>query len=212
MVKWFLNVPYCIGYRTQLHSFKWYLPAISHKKNRTSKWPWSSESTFYAGVRHRLHIQALEPLDSRDSHTSAHIQHTHTHGGTHTHTQHGLRRPVCAIYMRPHKYTESNRVHPVYKMCWIERETSHGTSVRKKIHISFTIFSVIVVESTVYGAILQNAHTRIDPKWYVFTLARDMPMYALFYTQRHYTTVLGELRSLYRNGKELNRAEAMYYL
>lgn len=142
----------------------------------------------------------------------AHTSNTLTHMEAHTRTQHGLRRPVCAIYMRPHKYTESNRVHPVYKMCWIERETSHGTSVRKKIHISFTIFSVIVVESTVYGAILQNAHTRIDPKWYVFTLARDMPMYALFYTQRHCTTVLGELRSLYRNGKELNRAEAMYYL
>lgn len=98
MVKWFLNVPYCIGYRTQLHSFKWYLPAISHKKNRTSKWPWSSESTFYAGVRHRLHIQALEPLDSRDSHTSAHIQHTHTHGGTHTHTTRIAATSVCNLY------------------------------------------------------------------------------------------------------------------
>lgn len=29
-----------------------------HMKNRTSKWPWSSESVLYAGAKHRIHIQA----------------------------------------------------------------------------------------------------------------------------------------------------------
>lgn len=143
----------------------------------------------------------------------AHTSNTLTHMEAHTRTHNTDCGDQCVQFICDLTNTPNRIVFTLCTKC-AESKGKHRTErvYEKKIHISFTIFSVIVVESTVYGAILQNAHTRIDPKWYVFTLARDMPMYALFYTQRHYTTVLGELRSLYRNGKELNRAEAMYYL
>lgn len=41
-----------------------------------------------------------------------------------------------------------------------------------------------------YGAILQIAHTRIDPKWYVFTLARALSMCASTF-HRHNTYFFG---------------------
>lgn len=71
----------------------YHMKRAKEKKNRTSKWPWSSESTFYAGVKaHRLHIHAIAKKNEQEneeeeveqektipwklscSHTSAQIQ------------------------------------------------------------------------------------------------------------------------------------------
>lgn len=122
-----------------------------HMKNRTSKWPWSSESVLYAGAKHRIHIQAPK-------FTKWWLQYKHTTivllcvelyaqlsiTQNSTLHKHSYAIHICiftlTLTLAHIGSTQSNA------KFWIKTRRSH----KKILHY----ISVIVVESTVCGAIL----------------------------------------------------------
>lgn len=124
-----------------------------HMKNRTSKWPWSSESVLYAGAKHRIHIQAPKFTKwwLQYKHTTTQPSCCSVLNCTHNFPLHRI--VLCISNLMPSTYiyiftltlahignTQSNA------KFWIKTRRSH----KKILHY----ISVIVVESTVCGAIL----------------------------------------------------------